>query len=1226
MSYKARNMNENDSHLNDPLGPLADQFIERYRRGEPCTPAQFAAEHPEHAVRILGLFPALIVMEELAPEDTSPTAHLTYEDPLDQALERIGEYRIVREIGRGGMGVVYEAEQESLGRQVALKVLSTKSRVKPEALERFQLEARAAARLHHPHIVPVFDVGQADGYYYYYAMQRIPGQGLDEVVSQIQHLQSSAGHFDGSRSADHSAERPGTFQEVGSNGSIGNTSTPTLSLLGQGHISTVSQRNPHEYYRRIAEIGACVGDALAYAHGQGVLHRDIKPSNLLLDLDGKVWITDFGLAKSFESTSSGNRDPQGLTRTGDLVGTLRYMAPERFRGWSDPRSDLYSLGITLYELLALRPAFEAADKLVLVENITQHQPAPLRRWDRHIPKDLETIIHKAIEKEPARRYTSCGELALDLRNYLQARPILARRVSTAERFGHWVRRNPLVASLSALLLMVVLGALATTYVLWTRAEAARSIAQDNLLIAEAARSDAQDNLLIAEAARFEAQHNLSVAEALNHFLLRDLLDQADVRNQLGTPKRSRNVTVRELLDRAAAEVEQRFQDQPLVEAAIRTTIGEMYTNLAVYTEAETHLQRSKELREKALGDDHADTLESMLLLGVLYAYMERVAEAEGIFQLVYERRKSSLGEHHPDTLQVLGNFGFLYFLNGNHDQAIESFQTVMEGETACLGAEHSRTLTTTLNLASALLAVGRLTEAEELGQAVLSHRREKLGLDHPETFETQKLVARIHLANGKFELAESMLDQLVDDLREHLDVEHPLTMAALNDLGLLYRDQGRFEEAERSLDEVLRLERAFWGEQHNKTLNAINNLAAVYRDQGKFDQALPLFERSLQGVIANRGPAHPKALIGRNNLAMLYQSAGRYEQVESILKEVIEGSQQAYGPEHANTLVYISNLGGHYMDRGRFDDAEPLFRQVYESRLQTLGPDRIETIASINHLGLVAQARQQYAEAKERFQEALQGRRAQLGDEHPDTLRTMNNLAMVYRETGERESADRLFQQVLEARRRLLGTHHPDTLTTHYQMALLYQKSGDTPQAAKCFQEAIAGAKVNLGMAHPQTSRFIKSFAEFALESDQPQIAEPELREFVSFFESTAGTDALDHAEALDALTRNLLAQEAYASAEQTARAGLDLSLEMVLNDHRKCRSQTLLGASLIGLGRFEEAEALLEQSHGRLQEIAAEDPATVQNDLAETIRLLIRLYEIQGQEDLANRWRAAEI
>jgi serine/threonine protein kinase/WD40 repeat protein len=466
----------------DPLDGLAESFVERWRRGERPALSEYTNKHPELAERIRKLFPALVVLEELGSVEGAgavPQPEVSRTAPIPREL---GEYRILREVARGGMGIVYEAFQQSLGRHVALKVLPFHSLLKPTHIERFRREARAAAQLHHTNIVPVFGVGEQNGLHFY-AMQYIHGQALDEVLQEVKRLRRGAlvaagsprsilaegmlsGHFSSGSKPLSSPASPGAPPEDGKSSAcrrLAADQEPSLS-----HSDLTSQPDT-QYFRTVAQLGVQVAEALDYAHQQGVLHRDIKPSNLLLDSAGRVWVTDFGLAKAEENDE--------LTHTGDIVGTLRYLAPERLEGKADPRSDVYGLGVTLYEMLTLCPPFEDSSRAHLIERIARQEPTRLRKVDPHIPRDLETIVLKAMAKNAGSRYATAGLLAEDLRRFLANRPIRARRVSRAEQVWRWCRRNPVVASLSAavlvLLLVLTAGTLIHTATLSNALEAER---------------------------------------------------------------------------------------------------------------------------------------------------------------------------------------------------------------------------------------------------------------------------------------------------------------------------------------------------------------------------------------------------------------------------------------------------------------------------------------------------------------------------------------------------------------------------------------------------------------------------------------------------------------------------------------------------------------------------------------------------------------------------------
>jgi WD40 repeat protein/serine/threonine protein kinase len=427
------------------LDQLAEEIAARYRRGERPTLHEYLERYPNLADDLRELFPALVQVEQVKDDQEALTT------PAPPPLRQFGDYRVLREIGRGGMGVVYEAEQISLGRRVALKVLPAQLLTLPSFRSRFEREARAAARLHHTNIVPVFGVGEHEGTPYY-AMQFIQGQGLDAVLAEVQRLQGGL---------------PETVAEPASglaHSLLAGMYPPALpaevtplpaAQSGQSPEALLPGRNSDNhrrlsYWQSVATIGRQVAEALDYAHKQGVTHRDIKPSNLLLDTHGTVWVTDFGLAKA--------DDQANLTRTGDLLGTLRYMPPEAFDGKSDRRGDIYSLGLTLYELLALRPAFDERDRARLLRKVTDSTVVRLESLKRGIPTDLATIVHKAIDPDPAHRYQTAGDLAADLQRFLADEPIHARRLGVLERTRRWCRKNPVGAALVALVALVLTAA------------------------------------------------------------------------------------------------------------------------------------------------------------------------------------------------------------------------------------------------------------------------------------------------------------------------------------------------------------------------------------------------------------------------------------------------------------------------------------------------------------------------------------------------------------------------------------------------------------------------------------------------------------------------------------------------------------------------------------------------------------------------------------------------
>ncbi|MCA9166569.1 MAG: protein kinase, partial [Planctomycetales bacterium] len=417
------------------LGQAASEYFEEIAAGQSPDIEAYAKRYPTVASHIRRTFPAMQFVR-----DTKVHASDHVEVELPQ--ECLGDFRILREIGRGGMGIVYEAEQLSMARRVALKVLPCAGLVNEIRLQRFQNEVRAVAALDHPHIVSVYYVGQERGIHFY-AMQLIRGSNLSEVIASLRRLTSLQPEYDldGDSLSEAVSLSGDAAKEVTSarNDAKQQFAAPPTPASGSAARTPLggSSSTRREYFRSVAELGIQAAGALQHAHELGVVHRDIKPGNLMIDGATKLYVTDFGLAR-VESHA-------GITMSGDMLGTLRYMAPEQalaIRVEVDHRADVYSLGITLYELIALTPAYPEMDRKRLLKQIAFEDPLRLSKLVPTVPPELETIIVKAISKDMEDRYQSAGELADDLRNFLENRPISAKRVTIPQRINKWIRRNP----------------------------------------------------------------------------------------------------------------------------------------------------------------------------------------------------------------------------------------------------------------------------------------------------------------------------------------------------------------------------------------------------------------------------------------------------------------------------------------------------------------------------------------------------------------------------------------------------------------------------------------------------------------------------------------------------------------------------------------------------------------------------------------------------------------
>jgi serine/threonine protein kinase/WD40 repeat protein len=465
-----------------PDDPRVIQALEEYlaalEAGEPPARHEFLARHPGIAQVLAGCLDGLEFLHSAqrkrprAAGDSSAASERSA--PSLHPSAPLGDFCLRREIGRGGMGVVYEAEQMSLGRRVALKVLPFASALDARHLQRFKNEAQAAAHLHHQSIVPVYAVGCERGVHYY-AMQFIDGQTVATLIRDLRLSVQAPMTNDEGMTNDQSRMLKETVPQADAATGVRHPTLGLLSSLGIRHSS---------FFRTVATLGVQAAEALEHAHQLGVVHRDIKPANLMVDGLGNLWVTDFGLARL--------QGDAGLTMSGDLLGTIRYMSPEQAlakRGLVDHRTDVYSLGMTLYELLTLEPAFNGKDREEVLRQIAFEEPPSPRGRNRAIPFELETIVLKAIAKNAGERYATAQDLADDLGRFLADKPIRARRTSLWEKARRWRRRNPTVAFLSGIVAMLLLlGALAVWVVALLNAE--RNQALDNLERAERAEAEA----------------------------------------------------------------------------------------------------------------------------------------------------------------------------------------------------------------------------------------------------------------------------------------------------------------------------------------------------------------------------------------------------------------------------------------------------------------------------------------------------------------------------------------------------------------------------------------------------------------------------------------------------------------------------------------------------------------------------------------------------------------
>jgi serine/threonine protein kinase/Flp pilus assembly protein TadD len=709
---------------------------------------EFLDRHPRIAVTLGECLDALEFMHTAAPQ-VLPAGDALQPPPGGlSAGTPLGDFRIIREIGRGGMGIVYEAEQVSLGRRVAVKVLPFAATLDPKQLQRFKNEAQAAAHLHHTNIVPVHYVGCERGVHFY-AMQHIEGHSLAALIRELRLLAgvpategSSAGGapaLAGEMASGHWApsqrsrtDEPSTGPSLPGSAGLPSPAAETTSRAAAA-LSTERPAKRRTYFRTVAGLGVQAAEALEFAHELGVVHRDIKPANLLVDARGHLWVTDFGLAHC-----QGN---PGLTMTGDLVGTLRYMSPEQAlarRGQVDHHTDIYSLGVTLYELLTLEPAVAGQDRQELLRQIALEEPRPPRRLNGAIPVELETIVLKAMAKNPAERYATAQELADDLNRFLEDKPIRARRPTLLERATKWSRRHrPVVVAAVVLLVVAVIGLAMGTGLIWR--EQARAEARSR----QARRAVDEMYTEVAEQWLDEEPH---LEEVQRRFLLSALRFYEEFAAERGTDPAVR-----------------------LAQATAYRRVGDIQQKLGEHAQAEVAYGRALTLSGQLADDFPAESGYRELLagcqhrLGLHFARAKQLLEAERACREAVARREQLVVEspHSPeyryDLAASLSNLARVLHSRGRPQEAEPAYRQALELLNKLVGhrpeeSKYQDQLGATLNdLAELLGGGGDSAQDRQLLEQAIHHQRAALQA------RPRQAIYRIHLGNQLTRLGRTLM-------------------------------------------------------------------------------------------------------------------------------------------------------------------------------------------------------------------------------------------------------------------------------------------------------------------------------------------------------------------------------------------------------------------------------------------------------------------------------------
>ncbi len=838
------------------------------------------AEREAHLTRVCGNDEELRreVLELLAHETADgfleePIKHAAFavtNNSSDELLgQRIGSFRLIRLIGRGGMGTVYEAmrDDKQFDQRVALKLI--KHGMDSDFVrQRFLRERQILAGLDHPHIARLLDGGATATGLPYFAMEFVSGEPITAYCQRLE-----------------------------------------LSIEAKLKL-----------FRDVCA-------AVAHAHQKLVVHRDLKPSNILVTPDGLPKLLDFGIAKLLtpDANESGSR-----TETAMRLMTPDYASPEQVRGGAiTTATDVYALGIVLYELLTGERPYQfetyapaAIERAICDTEAPRPSEAASRQHGataklaRQLAGDLDNIVMMALRKEPQRRYPSVEKFSEDIRLYLEGLPVTARADTFTYRAGKFVRRHRVAVAAAALVLLSLLGGLFAT--------------------AYAARQ--------ARAERDRANQAAATAEAVTQSLLA-VFDFAD-------PSKSRGnvITAKELLDQGAGQVVRDLKNQPLAQAKLLDTIGQLYHKIGVYDRSQQLLEEALELRQRTFGVRHADVAASLFHLAMLAFDRGDYAESERLYRQSLDMRRALLGQEHLDVADSLFGVGRVLVERGRLAEAEPLLREALAMRLKLLGEEHQDTAASLTGLGRLLSAAGKFGEAESVYRQSLSIKQKLFDDDHPSIATSLNNIAAMLQEQGNFDGAEAMFRKSLDMRRRLLTDEHPDTIVSMANLASALQDTHKLEEAEKLYREVLELRSKIFGKDHIKLTVTMSNLASLLAEKGEWAECETLHRRALAIRRREFGDDHSEVASSLYSIGTVIYHKGQYAEAERLQRQAIAILQKQFQPDHWMIHRSRSHLGACLIKLKHYDEAEKELLPAYAGLKTARGAEDALTRNAVSHL------------------------------------------------------------------------------------------------------------------------------------------------------------------------------------------------------------------------------------------------------------------------------------
>jgi serine/threonine protein kinase len=866
------------------------------------------------------------------------------------SFPEIPGFELVAELHRGGQGVVYRAVQLSAHRDVALKVLLHGPWATDRQRRRFEREIDLAARLQHPNIVTVFASGVTEDGRHYFAMEHVDGVPLDESIG---------------------AEK-----------------------VEDGSARGVLARRL-ELFR-----GVCAG--VGYAHQRGVIHRDLKPSNILIDREGRARVLDFGLAKSME-------EPDGptLSLTGEFLGTPAYASPEHTRGdpdLIDVRSDVYSLGVILYEMLTGHLPYPVTGSMAeALRAITQADPEKPGSWYRRsrnssapgdrvplrVDSELETVILKALAKEPERRYQSVEELSRDLERYLTGQPIGAHPDSSWYVIRKTLARHrvPVATGMGFVVLVAAFGVGAAVQNRTIRT-------QRDTIKGEATRADAE-------------RHNV---ERINGVLTK-ILEQADPHQAQG-----HEATVSEVLANSDSWLSKDLQDAPEIEARVRRTIGGIYQNLGKTNEAATQLEKSIALFEK-LGREDLEMADALTGLGEARQTAGRLPEAEELGKRSLAMMKKVVPEDDPRLGGPLALLARLAYVRNKADESEALSREILRIRQKSLGDDDPQTINSLLSIAASVNLKGDLVQAERITREALGRLIAISGEKDHEVLIAMNNHMVCLKDLGRVVEAEEIGRRLIPLRIEVQGAENPETLGTQIVYGRVLIDLARYDQAE----EVLKTARdkyvAKFGKDHPRALMAMSGLASMYLLTGRESEAVVIRREILELRMKTPGAkaGSPRIIPSEADLAEALEKSGAIEEAAALCEKTLEAHKAAFGAEHPNTLRVRDLLAQIRADQGKMDEADAMFKQTLGVRRAHPQAGDVPLASTLKMYGLALERAGRHSEAAPILEEATTLEDRMLGSEHPVSLKVREALVRAYEGMGDTARAETARHPVAKA-------------------------------------------------------------------------------------------------------------------------------------------------------------------------------------------------------------------